>query len=129
MGFLDGFERDGVVHAGIGENDIDPAVVTLDARVERRQVGEVRHVALYADRAVTDLADRVIERSPSTPGDVHQCPFLSELLCGCQPDAVATAGNHDDLVFEPLRHHTVFRVSGGMLHFKYGGILHLASRG
>ena len=109
MRFVDHFERNGLMDAGIGEYDIDPAVITRDAIIEPRKVVEAVDVALHADRAMTDPADSLIEQRLSPRGDVYQCAFLRETLRGCQPDAVAATGYHHDLVFETLCHHITFK--------------------
>lgn len=110
MRFIDGFKRHGLVSASIGENDIDLAVITFDALVERREVSKVCNVTLHADRTVTYLADGLIEQLLPPSGDVYLGAFLCEALCRRQPDTVAPAGYHHDLAFESIRHcETSFR--------------------
>lgn len=55
MRFVDCIERNDLVNARIGEDDIDPLVVALDPFVKPHDVGRLGDVTLHADRPVADL--------------------------------------------------------------------------
>ena len=55
MSFVDRLERNDLVDSGIGENNVDLVVITLDTVVEPGQVGEIGDIALYADSSVADM--------------------------------------------------------------------------
>ncbi len=90
--------------AGIGEHHVDLRVPLLDRIVEPIDIGQIGHVAAHAGHPAADLLQRRVERFLAAAGDEHRCTLGRECLGGGEPDAAGAAGDHHDLVVEPVRH-------------------------
>ena len=83
--------------AGVGEEDVDPALFALDLVEQAIEVVQIRNIALHSCDIATDLLDGRIESGLPTAGDVDEGAFRYEALCGRETDAAVAARNHCDL--------------------------------
>src|SRR5262249_8834559 len=86
--------------AGIGEDNVEPALLPLDPGEEAIEVAEVRHVSLDAGHIASDLRDRRRRRGLTAPGDEDVGAFLHELLRRRETDAAVATRDECDLAFE-----------------------------
>ena len=98
-------ERGELRAAGVGEQDVDPPVLLPHRRVEPIEVGQLRDVALHADRPVADLGDRPVQLLLPAAGDDDLGPLGREPLGRRQADAAVAARDDRDLAVE-LTHRT-----------------------
>src|SRR5262249_32880424 len=86
--------------AGIGEDDVEPALLPLDLREEAIEAAEVRHVPLDAGPIASDLPDRRRRLGLTAPGDEDVGAFLHELLRRRETDAAVATRDESDFPFE-----------------------------
>lgn len=112
MGLVDRLERHGVMHSGIGEHDVDLAVVAPHAFVQARQIGGNRAVALHADRcvAITAKGQRLLRQAQAT-GVIRGDSSFDDMLCVVS--AIAIAAETDSAPMSRIAH-LVALLLGGM---------------
>src|SRR5262249_47474592 len=86
--------------AGVGEDDVEPALLPLDLGEEAIKVVEVRHVSLDAGHIASDLRDRRRRLGLTAPGDEDVGAFLHELLRRRETDAAVATRDECDFPFE-----------------------------
>ncbi len=86
--------------ASVRKEHVQPPLLRLDLREQAIKVGALRHVALDAGHALSDLFYRRLQLLPATPRDENVGAFVDEPLRRRQTDAARTAGNECDLSFQ-----------------------------
>src|SRR5882762_6010362 len=86
-------------HAGVGEEDVDPALLLLDDRVEPVEVLELGDVALHARDVTADLLQRCAQLCLATTGDEDVRALTLQALRGREPDARGAARDHCHFAF------------------------------
>jgi hypothetical protein len=94
--------------AGVGENDIDDALLRRDDLIQPVQVGEVGDVTFDGGDIPSDRRLGLIELGLTSPVDVDIGALLDEAFGRRQADAAAAAGDDGYLVLQlrdgsPLR--------------------------
>src|SRR5215831_2149882 len=84
-------ERGILRNTGIGEHDIELALLALDLRAQAIEIAEIRHVSLHAGYVSSDLRDRRRQLPVTTPAYEDVGAFVHELLRGRQADAAVAA--------------------------------------
>src|SRR4051794_39897489 len=96
-------QRGKLRNTGIGEDDVEPALLPLDLGEEAIEVAEVRHVSLDAGDVSPDLPDRRRRLGLAAPGDEDVGAFLYELLRRRETDAAVATRNECDFSFKLAR--------------------------
>src|SRR6266403_2520541 len=86
--------------AGIGEDNVEPALLPLDLCEEAIEVAEVRHVSLDAGHIASDLLDRRRRLRLAAPGDEDVGAFLHEPLRRRETDAAVATRDECDFSFK-----------------------------
>ena len=92
----DGVERGKLADAGIGEENVDAPEFRFHLGVERVEIGELRHVALHADRAMADRGDGRVELGLAAAGHDHLRALGGEELRRRQSDSAIAARDDGD---------------------------------
>ncbi len=87
-------------NAGIGEHNIELALLPLDLREEAIKIAKVRHVSLYAGHISSDFLDRRSQFRITAPGYEDVRAFFHKLLRRRKTDAAIAASNERDLSFK-----------------------------
>ncbi len=85
---------------GVGEEDVDPALLPLHDVVHVVEVGEVRDVAPNSHNIRPDTLGGGVQLSLAASGDEYVRAFRDEPLGRRQADAGTTARDDRDLAFE-----------------------------
>src|SRR5262245_18840408 len=93
-------ERGKLRDAGVGEDDVEPALLALDLGEEAIEVAEVRHVSPDAGHISSDLLDRRRRLRLTAPGDEDVGAFLHELLRRRETDAAVATRDECDFSFK-----------------------------
>ena len=93
-------ERSTRRRAGIGEHDIELALLPLDLCEQAIQVVKARRVCLYGGHISANLLRRRRQLRLTAPRDEEVGAFAHELLGRRQANATTTTGNECNLSFE-----------------------------
>src|SRR6266478_9539563 len=87
-------------NAGIGEHNIELALLPLDLREEAIKIAQVRHVSLYAGHVCTDLLYRSSQLPITATRYEHVRAFVHELLRRRKTNAAIATGNQCNFSFK-----------------------------
>src|SRR5262249_46384089 len=90
--------------AGVGEQDVEAALLPLHRGEQPVEVRKVRDVALHAGDVLADLCYRFIEFRLAASGDEDVGALGDEAPGGGQADAAVAPGDDRDFPFQFLRH-------------------------
>ena len=85
---------------GIGEHDVEPALLPLDLCEEAIEIAKVRHVSLYAGDISSDLLDRRSQLRITAARYENVRALVHELLCRRKANAAIATGNECDFSFK-----------------------------
>src|SRR5205823_2900418 len=88
-------------HTGIGEHNIELALLSLDVREEAIKIAQVRHVSLHAGDIAPDLLDRCSQLWTTAPRDEDIRAFVHKLLRRRQANAAIATRNEGNFPFQP----------------------------
>ena len=87
--------------AGVGEHNVQSALLCLDHGEESVEIGEPGDVALNGGEVFpADLRDSIVEALLAAAGDENVGPFRDKSLGGSEADAAVAAGNKGDFFGE-----------------------------
>src|SRR5437870_2083546 len=86
--------------AGIGEHDIELALLALDLGEQPIEIAEVRHVSSYAGDISSDFLYRPSQLRLTAPRDEDVGAFVHELLRRRQANTAVATGHECDLSIE-----------------------------
>jgi hypothetical protein len=87
-------------NTGIGEHNIELALLAFDLREQAIEIAKVRHVSLHAGYVSSDLLDRRGQLSIAASRDEDVRAFLHKLLRRRKADAAIAAGDECNFSFE-----------------------------
>src|SRR5258707_13846372 len=87
-------------HTGIGEYDIELALLLLDLCEQAIKIAKVRHVSLHAGYISSDLFDCHGQFGITTTRDEDMRAFVHKLLCRRKANAAIATGNECDFSFK-----------------------------
>src|SRR5215470_10591195 len=90
-------QRHRLHYTGVGDDDVDAALLLLDRLVQAIEVGEVGDVALHDGDVAPEHALRLLELAGAAPGDEDVRALFDEPLRRRQADAAAAAADDRDL--------------------------------
>ena len=99
------FERGGMAAAGVGEQDVELAVCSLDGVRYTLHVGLDARVSLNAMGTLAKLGDGRLEHLLPTARDVDRRAMLDQSLCRTEADAGRAAGDERNAPFKCLCGH------------------------
>src|ERR1700733_12637448 len=104
MLFGDGTKRNKFAHAGVGENNIDLALLLSDGLVKTVKVCRFGNVSLHASNVAPDRLHGLVEFLPPTARDENVGALFDEKLCCRESNPFGAAGDDSDLTFELFSH-------------------------
>src|SRR5262249_24080021 len=85
---------------GIGEDDVEPALLAIDLEEQAIEIVKVRHISSDGGDVAPDLLDRHRQLGLTPARDEHVGTFVHELLRGREANAVIAASNECNFSFE-----------------------------
>jgi hypothetical protein len=123
--FGDLAERGIFCDPGIGEYDVEPALVVLDRREDAVEIVEPLDVALQGSDVLADVLGGCGQLRLAAPGYEDKSPFSDKSLRCRQPDPTATAGDESNLAIELVHGPLLFRVLQVMRALTIGVYAHI----
>src|SRR5439155_18718511 len=96
--------------AGVGEEDIDAALLLLHRCVQAIEVREIGDVAPNAGSPLAELHHPALELGLAPAGDEDVGALVGEPLCGGEADAAAATRDDGDFPFESIHERRSFVV-------------------